>query len=129
MNRPNFEPIFSEKREFCEKCSDVPVKTFIPHQAMDLKELVSRFEHGQRLNVHENFRPMSNFTQDSIYEESFDDAPPSDVHDIVDVERYYQAHQVHKSEYKAKKAKSKQAPPKEEAPQDKPDPAESNPSE
>ena len=67
--KPLFESPFADKSEYCEKLSDKPVQTFIPHQAITLKELVTRFEHGQRLNVHQNFAPGSNFTNDSVYEE------------------------------------------------------------
>lgn len=97
------------------------MKTFIPNQAIKLSELVSRFEHGQRLNVHSNFAPGDNFTNNQIISESFDDAPPDDVHDLVDVHEYYQQHEAHKKEFKVrmnkKKEESQQAQP-EQAPQE-----------
>lgn len=124
MERPNFQPIFTKKSDFCERVSSQPVKTFIPNQAIKLSELVSRFEHGQRLNVHSNFAPGDNFTNDQIISESFDDAPPDDVHDIVDVHEYYQQHESHKREFKdrmkKKKEESQQAQPQEPAKQDLP---------
>lgn len=127
MNRPNFQPIFTQKSDFCEQSSDKPVKTFVPGQAMKLSELMRRFEQGQRLNVHENFAPMSNFTRDSVYEETFDDAPPSDIHDIVDVHEYYKEHQHEIAEYKKllkKKKETQQAQPSQpQAPQVPDDPA------
>ena len=107
--KPLFESPFADKSEYCEKLSDKPVQTFIPHQAITLKELVTRFEHGQRLNVHQNFAPGSNFTNDSVYEEDFDDAPPTDVHDVVDVHNYMQEHEQHKKDYQQRQKEAKQA--------------------
>lgn len=109
MNRPNFEPIFTEKSDFCEVSSEKPFKSFIPGQANKLSDLVARFERGQRLNVHSNFDPLSNFTKDSLYQEDFDDAPPDDVHDVVDVQRYYEEHQEHKKDYKVRMKTKKEA--------------------
>lgn len=123
MKRANFEPVFSQKTDYCERTSKKRIKTFIPGQAMSLKELVSRFERGQRLNVHQNFKPMSNFTEDTLYEESFGDAPPDDVHDVVDVHRYYKEHTAHKRDYEhRKKQKGKKEAPVKEA-SDEPAPA------
>lgn len=116
MNRPNFTPIFSEKSEYCEEQCSQPIETFIPNQAITLSELMQRFERGQRLNVHENFAPMSNFTRDSVFEETFEEAPPDDVHDIVDVHEYYRAHQAHKKEYDAKQASKREAEKAQQAP-------------
>lgn len=107
MERPNFQPIFSSKNDFCEVTDEKPVETFIPNQAMKLSELMQRFERGQRLGVHCNFAPESEMTNGSIYEESFDDAPPI-CHDLVDVHEYYEAHQVHKREFTAKQKKKKE---------------------
>lgn len=101
MKRSNFESIL-EKKDYVERSSSKPVETFIPNQAMNLKELVLRFERGQRLNVHENFRAGSNFTESKIYEEDFEDAPPDDIHDIVDVQQYYESHKQRKSDFKEK---------------------------
>lgn len=106
MKRPNFQPIFDSKKDFCEKSSSEPISSFIPHQALDLATLMKRFEQGQRLNIHENFKPMSNFTQDKIYEESFDDAPPI-VHDICEVQEAMNEHNAHKKDYEARKKKAK----------------------
>lgn len=108
MERPKIFPLFTQKSEFCEKSSKKPVETFIPNQSYTLSELVSRFEKGQRLPCHLNFQPGDNMTKDQLYEETFEDAPPTDVHDIVDVEQHYREHQVHKSEFNKKK-KEKQA--------------------
>lgn len=108
MNRPNFEPIFTQKSDFCEKSSPKPVETFVPHQAMSLSELISRFERGQRLNVHQNFKPMDNFTDGTLYVEDFEDAPPDDVHDVVDVHNFYLEHKEHKKDF-AKRQKEKKA--------------------
>lgn len=117
MEKPKFVQKI-EKKDYIERTSDVPVKTFVPHQSMKLKELVERFERGQRLNVHENFRPMSNFTENSLYEEGFDDAPPDDVHDVVDVHAYYMEHQEHKHDFaKRQKGKAKAASEDPQAPQ------------
>lgn len=126
MSRPNFQPIFTEKSEFSEVSSDKPVNTFVPHQAMSLAELVSRFEKGQRLNVHSNFPAGDNFqriTDDealaSIRSESMDtdDFPPVGVHDIAEVQSLYEEHEVHKREFtermKTKKKEAQQAKPKQ----------------
>lgn len=108
---------------FFEKSSEVPVKTFVPHQAITLKELVSRFERGQRLNVHQNFVPKSNMTEGQIVEETFEEAAPDDIHDIVDVHNYMQEHEQRKDAFNKRKkekekTKTKQAPQiKEEAQQ------------
>lgn len=109
MERPKVFGILSKKSDFCEKSSKKPCKEFVPHQAMDLKELVTRFENGQRLNVKENFPIDSEFTRDSIYQEDFDDAAPDDVHDVVDVEQHYRAHEQHKLEYQQKRKQKEQA--------------------
>lgn len=101
MERANFEEKIS-KKDYVERTNSKPIETFIPNQAMNLKELVSRFERGQRLNVHENFRPGSNFTEGSIYEEDFEDAAPDDIHDVVDVQEYYRLHNERKSTFKKK---------------------------
>lgn len=109
---------------FFEKSSDIPVKTFVPHQAITLRDLVSRFERGQRLNVHQNFRPQSNMTEGQIVEETFEEAAPDDIHDIVDVHNYMQEHEQRKSAFnkrqkEKKQEESKQAPKTEkQAPQD-----------
>jgi hypothetical protein len=121
MVKPKVFGIFTQKEDFCEKSSKKPCKAFVPHQAMDLKELVTRFENGQRLGVKENFRIEDEFTRNCVYEERFDDAAPDDVHDVVDVEQHYRAHQSHKSEY-AEKKKRKQAPSEKKTPTP-PDPA------
>ena len=129
MKRPNFESIFDKKSDFCEKSSSTPVKSFVPHQAISLRELVSRFERGQRLNVHQNFRPMDNFTDGKIYEESFEDAPPHDITDVTDVHNYYRAHQEHVKHYKQRKIdeKAEKAKANKAAEETKPAPAESQP--
>lgn len=126
MNRPNFIPIFTEKSDFCEESVSKPVETFIPKQAISISELVQRFERGQRLNVHANFAPGSNF--DNIDDDTAlariksenidsDDFPPTNVYDIADVEAHYLAHQEHKQEFSTrlrKKAEdSKQVKPKQ----------------
>lgn len=100
---------------FFEKSSDIPVKTFVPHQAITLRDLVSRFERGQRLNVHQNFSPQSNMTEGQIVEESFEEAAPDDIHDIVDVYSYMKEHEQRKSAFnkrqkEKKQVESKQAP-------------------
>lgn len=92
----------------CERTSPQPVKSFVAGQAIDLKTLIQRFERGQRLNVHENFRPMSNFTEGSLYVEDFDDAPPDNIHDVVDVEEHYREHQEHKKDFAKRKKEAKQ---------------------
>lgn len=129
MERPKFEPIFSRKSDFCEKSSSKPVETFIPHQAISLKDLVSRFERGQRLNVHMNFRAGDNFENITDEEalmrmktESMetDDFPPVGVHDISEVEEAYKEHQYHKEDFKQrqqKKKEGKQAQPQKQAQQ------------
>lgn len=105
MKRPIFEPIITQK-EASERSSSTPISTFVPHQAMNLAELIRRFESGQRLNVHENFPAMSNFTRDKIYSESFEDAPGDDVHDIVDIQREIESHNDHKKDYQQRKKKA-----------------------
>lgn len=114
MKRAKFEPIFDQKSDFCEKSVEKPVETFVPGQAIDLATLIKRFENGQRLNVHANFEPMDNMTRGSMYVEDFEDAPPDDIHDIVDVENAIREHEVAKREHKKKVSeKGKEAPPKE----------------
>lgn len=129
MERPKFEPIFTKKSDYCEKSASKPVETFIPHQAISLKELVSRFERGQRLNVHMNFRAGDNFENITDEEalmrmktESMDtdDFPPVGVHDISEVEEAYKEHQNHKVDFAArqkKKQEDKQAQQQKQAQQ------------
>lgn len=115
MNRPNFEPIFTDKSDYCEVSDPQPVESFIPNQALDLKELVSRFERGQRLNVHNNFAPGSNFENISdeeamrqIQNETFDDCPPTGVYDIADVQQLKEEHEIHKREFASKMKKKRE---------------------
>lgn len=108
MKRPNFEAKISQI-EASERSSSTPISTFIPHQALDLKELISRFDRGQRLNVHQNFAPLSNFTSDKVYEESFDDAPPDNIHDIVDVHNALNEHAAHKKDFADRRKKKSDA--------------------
>lgn len=111
MNRPNFEPIFSEKNEFCEKSSQIPIKSFVPHQSMTLSELMKRFDSGQRLNVHSS--PMNTFYRSedeaNVNAETFDDAPPTDVYDIADVELHYAEHKQRVANFKEKQKQAQQA--------------------
>lgn len=117
MERPNFEPIFTKKSDYCEKTSKRPIKDFIPHQAISLAELIARFERGQRLNVHMNFRAGSNL-EDITDEEALerikaenmdtDDFPPVGVHDIADVEALKREHDNHKSEFKQRMQKKRE---------------------
>lgn len=134
MKLANFEPIFTDEKQFCERSSSKPIETFVPHQAISLKELVSRFERGQRLNVKQNFLPGDNFyrgSSDDVEDQRivandfaqdemrFEQSAPDDVHDVVDVHDYYRDHLKQKSEYEqrmkekkeeAKKAKQAPAP-------------------
>lgn len=114
MKRPNFEPIFEEKSDFCEISSDKPVNTFVPNQAISISELIARFERGQRLGVHCNFRPGENFedipdevAKAKMHSEDMDsdDFPPTDVHDVVDVHELYEQHQAHKADFSARRKK------------------------
>lgn len=113
MKRPNFEPIFTDKSDFCERTSEKPVETFVPNQSMTLSEMMRRFESGQRLNVHSS--PMNQFysseEEADLNSERFEDAPPTDVHDISDVHRYYKEHQERKQEFAEKRKKAKEAKP------------------
>lgn len=116
MNRPKFEPIFTQKSDYCERSSQTPIESFVPHQAISLTELISRFERGQRLNVHMNFRAGDNLENISD-EEAFarihsedmdsDDFPPTDVHDVVDVQRELELNDIHKREFKARQEEKK----------------------
>lgn len=130
MKQTNLSYEIARKSNIFERSSEKPVKSFVAHQSMPLCELVRRFESGQRLNVKMNFDPGDQFTRDHIYEEDFEDAPPDDVHDIVDVENALREHEAHKAEYSKKKKESKQAPqePSQQAQQEPqpPDPAVSN---
>lgn len=133
MKRPIFQTIFEQKSDFCEKSSKMPVETMIPGQAIKISELVVRYDRGQRLNVHANFPAGSNFDnitdeealrqiQNEVIDENM--FPSDDVHDLVDVQREYEAQEARKAEFaeKIKKKRSPQAPPQDEAPQDpKPD--------
>lgn len=126
MKKPKLSLIFDKKSDFVEKMDSTPIATVIPDQAIKLSELVHRFETGQRLNVRENFEPLSNFTKDQIYEESFDDAPPTDVHDVVDVIEHLEQHQQHVKDYqqrKKKKSEETQQAPQEAQQETPPDPA------
>lgn len=98
-----------KNENFFEKSSDLPVKTFVPHQAITLKELVSRFERGQRLNVHQNFKPFENMTDGHIVEESFEEAAPDDIYDVVDVHEYVQEHEQRKSAFNKRQKEKKQS--------------------
>lgn len=128
MKRPNSVPIFDDPSEYCEKSSQIPVDTLIPGQSIKLSELIARFDRGQRLNVHANFPPGSNFDNLSddeaariIANEIIDESmfPSDDVHDVVDVQREYDLQEQHKKEFaeKMRKKQTPQAPPQEEAPQ------------
>lgn len=113
MKRPNFEPIFTDKSDFCERTSEKPVETFVPNQSMTLAEMMARFEAGQRLNVHQS--PMNQFYRSEeeadANAERFDDAPPTDVNDITDVHRYFKEHQERKIEYAEKRKKAEEVKP------------------
>lgn len=102
-------PVLTDKKDYCEVSSSKPVSGFIPNQSLKISELIERFESGRRLNVHENFKPLSNFTDGRIEIEDFSDAAPEGIHDIVDVHEYYNAHKEHVADYKKRKAKAKQA--------------------
>lgn len=119
MNRPKFEPIFTKKSDYCERSSQTPIESFVPHQAISLTELISRFERGQRLNVHMNFRAgdnLENISDEEAYarihteDMDSDDFPPTDVHDVVDVQRELTLNDIRKEEfYKRREEKKKQA--------------------
>lgn len=98
---------------FIEHFDDVkPIADFIPGQAYCLSDLMKRFECGQRLYVRENFKLASELCpegQESIYDEKFENAPPEDVTDIVDVQRLYNEHQETKQEFKKSVAERKKA--------------------
>lgn len=123
MKRPNFLPIICTK-DAAEVSDSKPIETFVPHQSYSLSEIMQRFERGQRLPARMLFNPESEFTENSLYMEDFEDAPPDDVRDVVDVQNYYEAHQVHKREFaeKKKKGKGKGAPQTEPATEPKPEP-------
>lgn len=106
IKRPKFSAIISTK-DAAEVSDSKPIETFIPHQSFSLSEIMLRFEHGQRLPARPLFNPDSEFTEGSVYMEDFEEAPPDDVHDIVDVQSYYNEHQVHKREFEAKQRKKK----------------------
>lgn len=117
MPRPEFTPIFTSKSDYCEKSSSQPVQTFVPNQAISLKELVARFERGQRLNVHMNFRAgdnLENITDEEaiaqIKSESMesDDFPPTGIYDISDVEEAYREHQNHKVDFAQRQQKKRE---------------------
>lgn len=98
---------------FIEHFDDVkPIADFIPGQAYCLSDLMKRFERGQRLNVRENFNPASELCpegQEDMYDEKFENAPPENVTDIVDIQRLYNEHQQTKQEFKKSVAESKKA--------------------
>lgn len=114
MKRPNFEPIFEKKTDFCEVSSEKPVSSFMAGQSISISELIKRFERGQRLGVHCNFRPGENFenisddqaaSQMRAEDMDSDDFPPVGVHDITDVEEHYKMHQAHKADFSARRKK------------------------
>lgn len=119
---------------FCERSVGTPIDTFVPNQAIQLSELVARFERGQRLNVHTNFDPGSNF-ESITDEEAFnrlrqedmdaDDFPPTGVYDVADVQRHYEDLQEHKRDFKRrmKEKRQKPVPPTPPAAPTTPDPA------
>lgn len=101
---------FSEREMVFEKVDSKPCETFIPGQSVRLSELVARFDRGQRLNI--PTRP-SNWVEEGVPDESFTDAPPDNINDIVDVDAYKCELSERKNALKEKYQKKK----KEQTPQ------------
>lgn len=101
MNKPKIFKNFSiDELDFCEKSSSTPDECFVPGQAIRLSELVARFERGQRLNVH---LYNSNIVSEDTPDERFDDAPPEDIQDIVDVDAYNRSLKERKRDLQSRK--------------------------
>lgn len=106
MKRPNFERIICTK-DASEVSDSKPIETFVPHQSFTLSEIMSRFEKGQRLPARPLFDLEQEFTKGEVYMEDFEDAPPDDVRDVVDVQDHYMEHQEHKKDYSERQKKKK----------------------
>lgn len=128
MKKTNFSYDIARKSNFFERSSEKPIKSFVPHQSMPLCELVRRFESGQRLNVKMNFDPSDQFTRDNIYEEDFEDAPPDDIHDVVDVQNALAEHEQRMQNFKEKRKRKPASQPEEKKPIE-PQQSEVNPTE
>lgn len=108
-----------------EKCSNKPIDELVPGEAMSIKEMLIRTERGQRLNVHQrmngnfpdNMYPVDflrdangrivtdkegNPIEHDYQAETFENTPPDDIHDIVDVQRFREEHEERKKAYKAR---------------------------
>jgi len=112
-----------------EKCSNKPIKTLVPGEAMSIKEMLVRTERGQRLNVHmrmngnlpDNMYPVDylrdefgrivtdkegNPIEHDYKAEGFENTPPDDINDIVDVQRFKEAHEERKKAFKERQKKT-----------------------
>lgn len=92
-----------------ERVSQKSDPSFVPHQAIKLSELVARFQRGQRLNVHMTTPNEFYATDEEVKRNSerFEDCPPADIHDIVDVMQYQEELDQRKSDLKDRIAKKK----------------------
>lgn len=108
----NFQKKLPKSFNFVQDSDEKPCEGFIPGQSYELSELIRRFNSGQRLGVHLNFNPESEIGHD----ESFEQAPPENVVDIVDVQKQYEEHNRTKQEFeKRKKANEKKPEANEDA--------------
>lgn len=112
-----------------EKCSSVAVDSLVPGEAMSIKEMLQRTERGQRINVHtrmngdlpdnmyrvdylrdENGRIVTdregNPIEHDYHAETFENTPPDDINDIVDVQRFKEEHEERKKALKERKRKT-----------------------
>lgn len=107
-------------RNYIQYSGGNPVESFVPGQSYKMSDLIQRFERNQRLGVHLNFNPNEEYSGNH---ETLDVAPPEDVHDIVDVQAYYNEHLETKraySEKNKKEGKDKDEPQGKDADEPKP---------
>lgn len=93
-----------------ERVDEKPDSSFVPNQAIKLSELVARFQRGQRLNVHMT-TPNEFYATDEeakLHHEHFDDCPPADLNDIVDVMQYQEELDQRKKDLKDRVKKRKE---------------------
>lgn len=83
--------------------------SFVPNQAIKLSELVARFQKGQRLNVHMTKTNDFYETNEEVLRNSerFEDCPPADLNDIVDVMNFQEELSQRKSDLKDRVAQKK----------------------
>ena len=115
--------------QILEKCSNKSIEALVPGEAMSIKEMLIRTERGQRLNVHtrmngnfpDNMYPVDflrdengrivtdkegNPIEHDYQAETFENTPPDDINDIVDLQRFKEAHEERKKAFKERQKKT-----------------------